>query len=150
MKAAVAAGDIACVTYRPAAINDAMNDAPTKSKDTPDLRIRIVFGDDAMLGPGKADLLERIRETGSIAAAGRSMSMSYKRAWSLVDEMNNAFRDPLVAATRGGPSGGGARLTDLGREVLSQYRAFEMEAAASGAERLAVLRGLLRDIPEKK
>jgi molybdate transport system regulatory protein len=54
----------------------------------PSLRIRIVFGEDAMLGPGKADLLERIRETGSIAAAGRTMSMSYKRAWMLVEEMN--------------------------------------------------------------
>jgi len=127
-----------------------MNDPRSHLKDTPDLRIRIVFGEDAMLGPGKADLLERIRETGSIAAAGRSMSMSYKRAWTLVDEMNNAFRDPVVASTRGGPSGGGARLTDLGREVLSQYRALETEAAARGADRLAVLRGLLRDIPREK
>lgn len=78
----------------------------------PSLRILIVFSEDARLGPGKADLLERIRETGSIAAAARSMSMSYKRAWMLVEEMNNAFRDPLVDSTRGGVKGGGARLTE--------------------------------------
>ena len=70
------------------------------------LRLRILF-DGAMLGPGKAELLEHIRETGSIAAAGRRMDMSYKRAWSLVEEMNASFRDPLVTSTRGGPGGGG-------------------------------------------
>ncbi len=93
------------------------------------LRIRIVFGDEAMLGPGKADLLERIRETGSIAAAGRSMAMSYKRAWSLVEEMNAAFREPLVESARGGAQGGGARLTEAGERVLDSYR--EIEAAAA-------------------
>ena len=74
------------------------------------LRLRILF-DDAMLGPGKAELLGRIAETGSIAAAGRQMDMSYKRAWMLVEELNAAFQAPLVTSTRGGPGGGGARLT---------------------------------------
>ena len=76
--------------------------------EAPRLRLRIQFGDTAMLGPGKADLLELIRTTGSIAAAGRAMSMSYKRAWLLVEEMNQAFREPLVDSSRGGTRGGGA------------------------------------------
>ncbi len=82
-----------------------------KSDDSPAaprLRLRILFGEDAMLGPGKAELLERVRETGSIAAAGRAMRMSYKRAWMLVEEMNAAFSAPLVDSARGGAGGGGA------------------------------------------
>lgn len=78
------------------------------------------------------------------------MGMSYKRAWELIGTLNAMFRAPLVESTRGGPGGGGAVLTDLGREVVTQYRAFEAEAAVGGAERLAALRGLLRDIPDGK
>ncbi|MBE9636099.1 winged helix-turn-helix domain-containing protein [Salipiger pacificus] len=110
-----------------------------------------------MLGPGKADLLEHIRETGSIAAAGRAMAMSYKRAWSLVEEMNSAFRAPLVDSSRGGAKGGGAHLTETGDEVLANYRALEETIAVAGADRIETLRGLLRpaqhpasDIPEGK
>jgi len=116
----------------------------------PRLRIRIVFGGDGMIGPGKADLLEGVDRCGSIAAAGREMGMSYKRAWELIGTLNAMFRAPLVESTRGGPRGGGAVLTDLGREVLAHYRAFETEAAAGGSARLAALRALLRDIPEEK
>lgn len=100
-----------------------------------------------MLGPGKADLLEGIHRTGSIAAAGRSMGMSYKRAWVLVEAMNAAFRDPLVESTRGGARGGGARLTETGEAVLAHYRTLESIAAQAGAARIALLRGLLRDPP---
>ncbi len=114
----------------------------------PRLRIRILFDEDAMLGPGKADLLERIRETGSIAAAGRSMAMSYKRAWSLVEEMNAAFREPLVDSTRGGARGGGARLTETGETVLCHYRDLEARAAEAGAARLKDLHALLRAAPD--
>ena len=114
----------------------------------PALRIRILFGDTAMLGPGKADLLEAIRATGSIAAAGRSMGMSYKRAWSLVEEMNAAFRAPLVDSARGGAKGGGARLTETGAAVLDHYRRLEETVAEAGAGRIAALQGLLRDMSE--
>jgi molybdate transport system regulatory protein len=79
------------------------------------LRIRLVFDDGAMLGPGKADLLELIRETGSIAAAARRMGMSYKRAWLLVETLNASFRETLVESARGGRGHGGARLTGKGR-----------------------------------
>ncbi|MGC9418093.1 MAG: winged helix-turn-helix domain-containing protein [Rhodovulum sp.] len=117
---------------------------------SPSLRIRIVFGAEAMLGPGKADLLEKIRETGSISAAGRAMSMSYKRAWSLVEEMNNAFREPLVDSTRGGARGGGARLTEAGETVLANYRKLEEITAKAGAARIGTIQSMLRDMSEGK
>jgi molybdate transport system regulatory protein len=110
------------------------------------LRLRIVFGDLVMLGPGKADLLQGIRETGSIAAAGRRMKMSYKRAWMLVETMNAAFREPLVESVRGGARGGGARLTQAGDAVLAHYRRLEGCAAEAGAAEIAAIRGMLRDV----
>ncbi len=103
-----------------------------------------------MIGPGKAELLERIDRTGSIAAAGREMDMSYKRAWELIGTLNAMFEAPVVVSTRGGPGGGGAVLTDMGRQILRLYRDFEAEAARAGAPQLEGLCALLRDIPEEK
>lgn len=114
------------------------------------LSLRLLFGADAMLGPGKAELLERIHDTGSISAAGRAMKMSYKRAWMLVEAMNATFRAPLVESTRGGPKGGGAKLTEAGQIVLTQYRSLEATVAQSGAAQIATLRAMLRDIPDQK
>ena len=91
----------------------------TSPPDLPDLRLRILLGERVMVGPGKAELLDRIRDCGSISAAGRAMGMSYKRAWSLVDEMNGGFAEPLVVSARGGPGGGGASLTATGVAVLA-------------------------------
>jgi molybdate transport system regulatory protein len=122
---------------------DALSERPAT------LRIRIIFGENAMFGPGKADLLEGIGKFGSIAAAGRAMGMSYKHAWQLVEEMNAAFREPLVSPTRGGARGGGAQLTDAGRAVLANYRKLEEIAAEAGAARIGVLRGMLRDVPAR-
>jgi len=85
-------------------------------------RLRLLLGDDIAIGPGKAELLTRIRDTGSIAAAGREMGMSYKRAWLLVSTMNDCFTTPLVEASRGGSGHGGAELTDAGKAVLAAYR----------------------------
>ncbi len=114
------------------------------------LRIRIHFDDHGMIGPGKAELLERIDRCGSIAAAGREMGMSYKRAWELVGTLNAMFRDPVVESTRGGPGGGGAVLTEAGREVLNLYQAFEREVAEAGAGRIAALHSRLKDLPEER
>lgn len=107
--------------------------------DVPGLRIRVVQGDELLLGPGRADLLDYIRETGSIAAAGRRMGMSYKRAWQLAESMNATFQAPLILAAKGGVAGGGARLTPLGVRVLEAYRALEANARRHNAEALAVL-----------
>lgn len=95
------------------------------------------------MGPGKADLLEGIAETGSIAAAGRRMGMSYKRAWTLVEAMNTMFADPLVDAAKGGAGGGGAALTPLGARILAAYRRLEATAAIAGAPELALMRRAL-------
>lgn len=114
----------------------------------PRLRIRIVFGEREMIGPGKAELLERIDRCGSIAAAGREMGMSYKRAWELVGTLNAMFSAPVVESTRGGPGGGGAVLTEAGREVLALYRGIERDAATAGTARLAALTTRLRGRPE--
>src|SRR3546814_1084102 len=73
-------------------------------------RLRIVLDPAIAIGPGKADILRGIKETGSIAAAGRRMGMSYKRAWRLVETMNHCFRTPMVEAAKGGRAGGGAVL----------------------------------------
>lgn len=116
----------------------------------PRLRIRIIFGEAEMMGPGKAELLERIESTGSLAAAGREMGMSYKRAWELIGTLNTMFHAPVVTSTRGGPGGGGAVLTDTGREVLRLYRDFEAESARAGARQLDAFRTLLMDIPDGK
>jgi molybdate transport system regulatory protein len=116
----------------------------------PTLRLRILFGPEAMMGPGKADLLEHIGRTGSIAAAGRAMGMSYKRAWQLVEVMNAIFKRPLVESSRGGASGGGAVLTADGQRVLDLYRALEQRVASAGATELAALTDLLRDMDRGK
>ncbi|WP_339947764.1 LysR family transcriptional regulator [uncultured Albimonas sp.] len=113
----------------------------------PRFRIRIVFGPDAMIGPGKAELLERIAATGSIAGAGREMGMSYKRAWQLVETLNAMFREPLVRSTRGGARGGGAAVTEAGRAVLAEYRALEAQAEAAGAPHAARLQAMMRTAP---
>jgi molybdate transport system regulatory protein len=98
------------------------------------LTIRLDFELGRRLGAGKIALLESIEKTGSISAAGRAHQMSYRRAWLLVDELNQLFKTPLVAAHHGGAKGGGASLTDQGRRIVTLYRDAElkMRAAAHG------------------
>ena len=95
------------------------------------LQIRVIFDSGLVLGPGKVDLLEHVRDTGSISAAGRRMKMSYKRAWDLVDAMNKHFATPVVETSKGGAGGGGARLTAMGEEVIERYRSIQAQAAES-------------------
>ena len=121
----------------------------TPQDDDPRLRLRLFFAKGAMIGPGKAELLEAIRDTGSISAAGRAMSMSYKRAWSLVDEMNAAFRSPLVDSARGGAKGGGATLSEDGEAVLAHYRALERKSREAGSEEISAIQALLGDMSDE-
>ena len=94
--------------------------------DPPGLtHLRVTITDDFYVGPGHADLLEGIAETGSIGAAGKRMGMSYKRAWSLVQAMNEGWQSLLVEASRGGAGQGGASLTADGVFVLERYRAMQ-------------------------
>ncbi|HEX6957924.1 MAG TPA: LysR family transcriptional regulator [Ferrovibrio sp.] len=108
------------------------------------LRLRLMRGSEIAVGPGKADLLQGIAETGSISAAGRRLNMSYKRAWLLIDTMNRCFRAPLVTAGSGGKAGGGAALTALGEEVLARFRHMEQAAQKACAADLKALRARLR------
>lgn len=104
------------------------------------VRLRVASGRTGIMGPGKAALLEHIRDNGSISAAARQMGMSYRRAWVLCEDLNRLFEGPLVETARGGSHGGGARLTGLGAEVLACYRRMEtraLDAIAPEAERLA-------------
>ena len=85
------------------------------------IKLRLVLGPDIAFGPGKAEILKGIKETGSITAAGRRQGMSYKRAWKLVETLNNDFIKPLVKTSKGGQHGGGASLTPTGEKVLESY-----------------------------
>lgn len=109
-----------------------------------DLKLRLMHGDEIAMGPGKADLLDAIGRTGSISAAARAMGMSYRRAWLLVDVMNNSFGAPLVRSAAGGSQGGGAGVTEMGKEVLTRYRAMQAAAAQAAASHADALIKLLR------
>jgi molybdate transport system regulatory protein len=108
------------------------------------LTVRVDFGSDRALGPGKIRLLEAIDKTGSISQAGRSLEMSYRRAWLLVDDMNRCFREPVVTTQPGGAQGGGAALTAFGKELIAKYRAIEVQATAVTKTQLRDLQASLR------
>lgn len=105
------------------------------------IKLQLLCGEAIAMGPGKADLLDTIAAEGSISGAARRMGMSYRRAWQLVDLMNRCWAAPLVETSPGSARGGGARLTPLGAEVLSGYRALQaaldMQAGNCDAAALA-------------
>lgn len=97
------------------------------------LWIRLTLPGVGQIGPGKIDLLRKIDEHRSISAAAREMSMSYRRAWLLVDDLNAAFRRPVVAKWMGGKARGGAKLTPAGEKLVATYDA--VVARADSANR---------------
>lgn len=109
------------------------------------LKVQLYSGEEIAMGPGKADLLEAIREHGSISAAGRAMNMSYRRAWLLVDAMNRCWQQPLVETSPGSAHGGGARVSAFGETVLKHYRALQsrIDTAADCADFAALQKGIL-------
>lgn len=108
------------------------------------IKIHVPYGEVSAIGPGKADLLQAIEDNGSISAAARKLGMSYKRAWDLVDTMNNSFREPLVATATGGSHGGGAQVTEFGHALLRRYRDIEIKANQAVADDLSELLALLK------
>lgn len=109
----------------------------------PDSFIRVHLARTNAIGPGKADLLQAVDETGSIAEAARQLDMSYRRAWSLVRSLNGAFTDPLIETRKGGSARGSAALTKTGQKVLQLYRGMESAAAAAIIDDIADFRSLL-------
>jgi molybdate transport system regulatory protein len=103
------------------------------------IRLHIHLSPGHSLGPGKVQLLEAVREHGSISAAARSMGMAYRHAWELVDDLNRGFGRPVLAAAPGGRRGGGARLTPFGEEVVSRFRDMEASAGQAVARHLRAL-----------
>jgi molybdate transport system regulatory protein len=108
------------------------------------LSIRIDLAGGIRIGPGKIALLEAIRTTGSISAAARFLGMSYRRAWLLVEEINNSLREPAVTTASGGRHGGGATLTVVGKNVVDLYRAIESRARSAAGREFCQLGMLVR------
>ncbi len=115
----------------------------------PSLSLRIDLAPERRIGPGKIALLEQIDACGSIAAAGRALDMSYKRAWDLVDETNRICGQAAVERQTGGKNGGGAMLTPFGRSLVSRYRAIEKAAARAAQRQLAALSAEIASRPRK-
>jgi molybdate transport system regulatory protein len=124
--------------------------SPPAAKKTPKarpevrFRMRIRSGGAVALGPGKVELLEAVREFGSISAAARSLDMSYRRAWLLIDELNRSLKSPATHSEQGGQSGGGCTLTPVGEAIVRLYREVEEEASRSCAKQIAELVRLIR------
>jgi molybdate transport system regulatory protein len=110
----------------------------------PSISLRIDLGEERRFGPGKARLIELIRETGSISAAARALGMSYRRAWLLTDELNQMFGTRLIEPQHGGAKGGGARVTPRGTAVLDAYRRIEAAAEAALEEEKKLFRAEAR------
>lgn len=108
------------------------------------LSIRIDLASGGRIGPGKIALLEAIRTTGSISAAARSVGMSYRRAWLLVDEINRTLREPAVRAETGGARGGGAVVTAAGERMVDLYRSIEEQARLASGDEFRAIGRLIR------
>jgi molybdate transport system regulatory protein len=115
------------------------------------IRPRIYLGPDLIVGPGKIALLTAVRDTGSISAAARTLGMSYKRAWYLLDTLKKGFHQPVFVASPGGRGGGGAQLTALGDTLIASYTAITAACAAAADAQLAALAALttLPSTPEQ-
>jgi len=115
----------------------------TKNQAQVRFRMRVTVADVIAIGPGKISLLEAIRDHGSISAAARSMQMSYRRAWLLVQDLNAAMRSPAVVSEHGGEARGGTVLTKEGEAVIDLYRRIESIAARACASEIESLLELL-------
>ena len=112
------------------------------------LTLRVLSRSRPAIGPGKAELLDHIAATGSISAAAREMGMSYRRAWKLVEALNEDFSGPLVETSTGGKRGGGATVTELGLNVLQRYRVMELRASTAIRRELVGIERLLKRPPK--
>ena len=117
---------------------------PRRREPVARFRLRVTAGEVIAIGPGKIDLLEAIAETRSITAAAKSIGMSYRRAWVLVDQINACLSQPAVDSAQGGEHGGGSRLTAGGEALVQRYRRIEARAAEACADDIAALLRLMK------
>lgn len=113
----------------------------------PQTRVRLDFSLNCSIGPGKVALLEGIERSGSLSAAARALGMSYRRAWLLLHNTNEAFQEPVAELAVGGKDGGGAHLTDFGRKLVADFRAFEQAVDDLAAQRFGSLHASGRPAP---
>jgi molybdate transport system regulatory protein len=106
------------------------------------IRLDLTSGD--RIGPGKIALLEAIRASGSISAAARDIGMSYRRAWLLVEQINDSLKEPAVEAASGGRHGGGAQITPVGEKIIEIYRSIQSIAASSVRDEFKAIEQLAR------
>lgn len=108
------------------------------------LSIRIDLSNGDRIGPGKVALLEAIQAKGSISGAARSLGMSYRRAWLLVEEINKALAKPAVVAEMGGRAGGGASVTPAGAKIVELYRSIESRTRKASSGEFTAIAKLVR------
>jgi molybdate transport system regulatory protein len=106
-------------------------------------RPRLYIGESIAIGPGKIDLLKQVEATRSISAAARSLGMSYKHAWHLIDSLGQGLGRPVVATATGGKGGGGSVLTELGSQLVERYGAIEARINVNAKAELEALRRLV-------
>jgi len=114
------------------------------------ISIRFDLASGPRIGPGKIVLLEAIAETGSISAGARRLGMSYKKAWLLIDAFNNTFHEPVISTETGGEQGGGATLTETGKEILRLFKKLETEAGSATEATRKAFDDLVKAPPGKK
>ncbi|WP_229828219.1 winged helix-turn-helix domain-containing protein [Pigmentiphaga litoralis] len=107
-------------------------------------RMRVRKGDTVALGPGKIALLEAIAEHGSISAAARSLNMSYRRAWMLVEETNLSLKTPATTSEHGGKAGGRSVVTPSGAALIALYREIEARSYAAAQNEIRTLADLFK------
>jgi molybdate transport system regulatory protein len=118
---------------------------PRSPDSTLKIRVRVTRGDADAFGPGKAQLLESLLETGSLNRSARDLKMSYVKALALVRAMNTHFSEPLVTLSRGGRQGGGTQVSKLGTQVLAEYSALHKSCEKAAQSRWRRLQKLLKD-----
>ena len=105
------------------------------------VRVRIYFGAELAVGPGRVELLEGVHRTGSLAEAARGMGMSYRRAWMLMQSLNESLESPATISAKGGRGGGGATVTPVGIKLIRTYRRLEARTMRDVERRFAVFAG---------
>ncbi len=103
-----------------------MSEANARRPRTPGIRVKWFVADET-IGVGKIRLPEQVGELGSISAAARQMGMGYRRAWFLITSLQRGFNAPLIKTVRGGNMHGGAAITELGKELVRRFNAYEAE-----------------------